>query len=378
MSPSSSESSADEADAPSYSASKTWTDTSSKTKRKELPDFVQDHLVIEQCYLGDKGSPNNIDVDNLPDFTLNHTDKRHVRYPNDHPEQSSEGSSERPFDLTDHLNRSPSINSTHPSNLELPKLDIIDGESADVPESLGFPFDLQLPRSARSNSNANVAPSQPDSVSNSAKLLPDFLSDGPIRTRKNVSSDNLESNGPSNQWLAMENERLRNELQAARRQASERSLRIEALESEILSKRQVNHSGNLNLEKAMEQVEDDLKRSTKRAINAESTVASLKKEIDSLSIEIMMLRTENRELRAAIGVDNNGCRVVNPDRRIRKLADDLRMAASSAEVSLRQLMSGVNNLRVLASALENVDKIEDRTKDFLPDFDEDNAAGPAL
>lgn len=44
----------------------------------------------------------------------------------------------------------------------------------------------------------------------------------------------------------------------------------------------------------------------------------------------------------------------------------------------RQLMSGVDNLRVLASALENVDRIEDRTKDFLPDFDEDNAAGPAL
>jgi hypothetical protein len=28
-----------------------------------LPDFVQDHLVMEQCYL-----QNNIDLDNLPDF----------------------------------------------------------------------------------------------------------------------------------------------------------------------------------------------------------------------------------------------------------------------------------------------------------------------
>lgn len=41
-------------------------------------------------------------------------------------------------------------------------------------------------------------------------------------------------------------------------------------------------------------------------------------------------------------------------------------------------MSGVENLRDLASALENADRIEDRTKDFLPDSDEDNAAGPAL
>lgn len=41
-------------------------------------------------------------------------------------------------------------------------------------------------------------------------------------------------------------------------------------------------------------------------------------------------------------------------------------------------MSGVDNLRVLASTLENVDRIEDWTKDVLPDSDEDNAAGPAV
>jgi hypothetical protein len=44
----------------------------------------------------------------------------------------------------------------------------------------------------------------------------------------------------------------------------------------------------------------------------------------------------------------------------------------------RQLMSGVNNLRVIASALDKVDKKENSTKDFLPDVEEDSAAGPAL
>lgn len=48
-----------------------------------------------------------------------------------------------------------------------------------------------------------------------------------------------------------------------------------------------------------------------------------------------MLRTENRELRAAVGVDSNGCRNPNPDHRIRRLAGDLRHAASTAESSLR-------------------------------------------
>lgn len=41
-------------------------------------------------------------------------------------------------------------------------------------------------------------------------------------------------------------------------------------------------------------------------------------------------------------------------------------------------MSGVNNLKMMATTLENIDRIEDRTKDYLQDFEEENAAGPAL
>lgn len=33
-----------------------------------LPDFVQDHLVIEQCYLGKDVHDNYVKVNNLPDF----------------------------------------------------------------------------------------------------------------------------------------------------------------------------------------------------------------------------------------------------------------------------------------------------------------------
>lgn len=81
----------------------------------ELPDFVQDHLVIEQCYLGDKGGnscSSNVEVPYLPDFALNSV------------EQSR------------HLKRWRN-SQDHPNSLDLPKLDIVEGESADVPESLG-------------------------------------------------------------------------------------------------------------------------------------------------------------------------------------------------------------------------------------------------
>lgn len=38
-----------------------------------LPDFVQDHLVVEQCYLNSEDASHNFNVDipNLPDFTPN-------------------------------------------------------------------------------------------------------------------------------------------------------------------------------------------------------------------------------------------------------------------------------------------------------------------
>lgn len=35
-----------------------------------LPDFVQDHLLVEQAYLG-TGAPLSVDFENLPDFTIN-------------------------------------------------------------------------------------------------------------------------------------------------------------------------------------------------------------------------------------------------------------------------------------------------------------------
>ena len=105
----------------------------------ELPDFVQDHLVIEQCYLGDNASSNmkSVEVDNLPDFALNNVEKRHIRYLNDHWKKNPENATDLSFDLTDHLDKNSTINPSNSNSLELPKLDVIDGESADVPESLG-------------------------------------------------------------------------------------------------------------------------------------------------------------------------------------------------------------------------------------------------
>ncbi|OXU17440.1 hypothetical protein TSAR_007262 [Trichomalopsis sarcophagae] len=109
------------------------------------------------------------------------------------------------------------------------------------------------------------------------------------------------------------------EMNSKLREDKQVNVHLEALGAKLLSRVQSDYTESANLEKAMEQVEDNLICSTKGAINPESTTASLKKEINSLFVCISITIT-----------------------------------------------------------LENVDKIDDHTKDFVADFDEDNAAVPAL
>lgn len=363
----------------------------------ELPDFVQDHLVIEQCYLNhETDQPVLPDVDNLPDFALNSMEHRQSRLRNETKKNDSEifGDDLRSFDLTEtlhkgsmHRDRPVSNTSMHSNHLDLPAFEIRLNENTSYiprPEHRGFPFDLPLPF-AESNPNVNATTrdsSLPGSETSVHKSLPDFLSDGPIYNRSTDSEPTGASMIESTERrLLLENERLHQQLETARRQISEKTERIRSLEAELLSKREIEHEETAHLEKAMEQVEDNLKRSTKRAVNAESTVTSLKKKIKTLTTEISLLRLENDQLRAGTstierGESNTGA--TNTNRTVRRLAHDLFAAASSAEVNLRQLMSGVDNLRVLASTLENINRIEDWTKDFLPDSDEDNAAGPVV
>ena len=66
----------------------------------KLPDFVQDHLVIEQCYMNPEDASAAVpDMDNLPDFALNSVEKRSTK------KNDVEGSRDLSFDLTDYLNK---------------------------------------------------------------------------------------------------------------------------------------------------------------------------------------------------------------------------------------------------------------------------------
>lgn len=195
-----------------------------------LPDFVQDHLVIEQCYLS--GSSSTIDIDslnlqNLPDLNLEHRDldftlnldrKRNENsvsnnlpdfalnadqasrtfdnncddlpdFTVNHRENSSNRKSIQRNETIEssqlnrhriHISSSPSV------PLDLPLYDNNDSVQNDSNSLDGpLPFDLPIPAEERNNSSRQ---SHNETVS---KSLPDFLSDGPIRKER------LEENIPN-------------------------------------------------------------------------------------------------------------------------------------------------------------------------------------
>ncbi|XP_029037726.2 uncharacterized protein LOC114873491 isoform X3 [Osmia bicornis bicornis] len=260
----------------------------------ELPDFVQDHLVIEQYYLNQEQKQQTIsDVDNLPDFALNSVEQRQNRLRNESKKSESSASCDLPFDLTGSIdkglsNRNQSVPNISSAHLNLPAFVRSSVDSVEHPESSGrFPLDLPIPVSeSHPGSNITTRDCSGTNEANIPKSLPDFLNDGPIHNRTTLSAESgsiPNSVEPTERRLLLENERLRYELELAQKQISEKSERIQLLESELTSRRAVEHEETVHLEKAMEQVEDNLKRSTRRAVNAESTVSSLKKEIKSLT-----------------------------------------------------------------------------------------------
>ena len=133
-----------------------------------LPDFVQDHLVVEQCYLRDSG-PSNIAVaiENLPDFAVNRDCNS--------PIEAVGGVSPQSDDFKSYLRNGPSRSRN--SRVDNVPLDLPDFELRSPAE--GIPFDLpRVDGGCGVGANGGQADVTQPSVS---KSLPDFLSDGPIR-----------------------------------------------------------------------------------------------------------------------------------------------------------------------------------------------------
>lgn len=142
-----------------------------------LPDFVQDHLVVEQSYLSHDDSHLAVNLDTLPELDVN-MGRLNL---------DDQGQSDIPFDLTDSMTplggSRRSRNNTGSMPLDLPLADL---------NCRRLPFDLPLV--GETQEDAAAASVQLGEVGIS-KSLPDFLSDGPIRGTISPDQTSSQSNG---------------------------------------------------------------------------------------------------------------------------------------------------------------------------------------
>ncbi|GAB0089462.1 hypothetical protein DMENIID0001_040050 [Sergentomyia squamirostris] len=359
-----------------------------------LPDFVQDHLIIEQLYnnsaLGSSASPNtsplSVDFDMIPNFTVNE-DSGGSR-------PSATDAADMPFDLmfsSAPRSRSPLHRNSPTIPLDLP----VSSASSSIPLDLtgtsrfghnSPPPDISLDLTERHDFNSTNQP-----PADMIQTLPDFLSDGPIHSGRlaDVASDLPHLDSPEESAattiarLRLENERLRHELDENRRRLSEKTRHSAELERTMESMRHTETQYSATLAESMEQVEENLDRSNKRAAVAHSLANKLKQQVKQLTAEVEALRRENETLKeeGAVGGSSSAATNVRSYGRLsrsQQLSRELMQAALTAENNLRQLLSGVDNLRIMAANIQNMDRICDPTDEFLSDCDDEDFTGPAL
>jgi len=298
-----------------------------------LPDFVQDHLILdhESESLHSSGYHNHVN-----DFRNQTSVENPLDLPRSHSPIHAAGAMPIPLDLANLASLSIE------EDLHLGTLDF-----ANLNASSGQP-DEPVPGAALGheiNNNENV---------NSLSQLPDFLSDGPMQSGRGINLEHMEPPGnlptPQNHTEIEESSRLRHQLENS--QANERIAlaRIELLESHLEEYRRRESAETSSLEKAMEQIEKNLKLAVERAVHAESQVVQLKKENRTLQDEIKMLQAVARLHPSEASSGGGGCS---------QTAHELHTAANRAERSIRDLLAGVEHLRVMASSLDSMDRIEE-------------------
>ncbi|KAJ2943564.1 hypothetical protein O0L34_g16673 [Tuta absoluta] len=318
-----------------------------------LPDFVQDHILVEQAYLNSNG-PISVDLDNLPDFTFNTS--FNVNPCSVNRRNNSNYGGNRGYDYEPYGEASASSGFGEDRNipLDLPLGAEAAGPSNEPPAHLSLDLTESVnPADRRNMSPRNTFPLDlPLNAGAESMRLPDFLPVHPGRT-----SPEPEHQDEQLQQIISELERTRSELFAERSRRSrlegELSTAREAeslLRAEVAAARageasararlaDVRHSDREyagQLDAAATTVETSLHDAKSRATEAELTVAKLRREIKKLKEDLAASQAQVRALRSA---QSNA-------------ATDLRQATNVAETNLRDLLAGLERLRALSSSLD--------------------------
>uniref|UniRef100_A0A453Z079 Endosome-associated-trafficking regulator 1 n=1 Tax=Anopheles gambiae TaxID=7165 RepID=A0A453Z079_ANOGA len=448
-----------------------------------LPDFVQDHLVMEQWYNTlpkgtGSGSSGSAEFDDVLDLTgvANVSGGGGGGAPlsscNDIPFDLTASSTTSSSRVARDPNTTPVAGHRHSMGVRLDLPSRSGAANLAGPAELGFDLPPRSPTSSSSElppdlteGNAggggdaggsggrsrsyyySVSPppgSSGTTGDNKIHRLPDFLSDGPIHSSgrlADVTHDTPHASESSSsatmggyrqsrrQWEtqyqnrlgaeSLENERLRRELEASRRTVGEQSRRIRELERDLETMVSLARPGGAS--GSTQSNASSFLQAKTRAVTAEAEMKQLRQKLSNMSVEMEALRRENETLKeeacggaiggstgagasARVRQDDGTGDLGNRTRRDRSSAFlraqtvALRQAASTAESNLRQLLSGVENLRSMANQIETFRNTQDEVKsegvsipleDYLHDVgvnsdddddddDDDEPFGPAL
>ncbi|CAB3221531.1 unnamed protein product [Arctia plantaginis] len=315
-----------------------------------LPDFVQDHILVEQAYLNFNG-PISVDLDNLPDFTFNTSFNagsssslgRKKRMHNNLQYANYDG---RSYDYEAYMGAASTSNESGQAGGSGIPLDLPAGAEAAGPLPLDLPphLNLDLTESVNTADRRNISPRStfpldlPTNAGAESMCLPDFLPVHPGRT-----SPEPEHQDEQMQQIMAELERTRSELFAERslrsRVEEELSMARSALsalraETSRRARRRDEFVGAVDVASARS--EANLAEAQTRATEAEATIAKLKIQIKQLKEQLSASEAAAAALRGAQG----------------SAAAGLRRATDVAEASLRELLAGLEQLKVLSTTLD--------------------------
>ncbi|XP_071823627.1 uncharacterized protein [Apostichopus japonicus] len=171
------------------------------------------------------------------------------------------------------------------------------------------------------------------------------------------TSPTEDASSPDALKLRHDNSRLRSELAEARRLNDRDAKRIDTMEEELKRLRLREAEDAKTLEAMVQHVEANLKRTTERAVSAENTITTLKKEIKALKSENSTTLSENKKFK-------EGKDVLELKERAHTASLKLAGAAKDAESNLKQLMAGVDILKLMAETLACFDKLSEHTGDI--------------
>jgi hypothetical protein len=240
---------------------------SSNNSNSVLPDFVQDHLLMESYYdrNGENMSPpsDSFGLENCENFN-NHNGSRNL---------SLDQSFDLPFNRSPNTRRRgnhaaipldlPSASERRSASSDLPPCDLMEGAGADVA--------VQREETYGPHNEPEITREQ--AAIDKMQTLPDFLSDGPIYSRLADVANIVEDNNMSSiARLQQENERLRQDLEESRRV-------IIDLEQQIAQ-------ANVTLAESMEQVEKNLNASNQRCLDAQTQSIRAKDQVKGLMVSL--------------------------------------------------------------------------------------------